>query len=232
MDGQAPPQASQIDRRLEILDAAQACFARAGFHRTTMQDIASEAGMSVGNLYRYFASKDAVIAGLSERDRASAAADFAALEHADDFLAAFRRIGEKYFREEPRERAIVCLEIWAEATRNPEVAAHCAAFEREMLGRMIEAFGRAQARGAIAGTLPPETMARMVMTIADGLYLRRALDPRFDVESEVSRALALVGAILRGDVRAAPTSPEQTDAGASSSTEQTDADASQSEVAP
>lgn len=196
MDGQVPP----VDRRLEILDAAQACFARAGFHRTTMQDIASEAGMSVGNLYRYFASKDAVIAGLSERDRAQAAADFGALEHAEDFLSAFRRLGEKYFRDEPRERAIVCLEIWSEATRNPAVAEHCAAFEAEMLGRMSEAFGRAQARGAIAATLPPEALARMVMTIADGLYLRRALDREFDVEREVSRALSMIGAILRGAV--------------------------------
>jgi TetR/AcrR family transcriptional repressor of uid operon len=37
-------------------------------------------GMSPGNLYRYFASKDAIIAGMAERDRNQIAADFAALE--------------------------------------------------------------------------------------------------------------------------------------------------------
>ena len=30
---------------------------------TTIQDVAREAGMSPGNLYRYFASKDAIVAG-------------------------------------------------------------------------------------------------------------------------------------------------------------------------
>ncbi len=43
---------AQSDRHTRILDAAERCFARAGIHRTTMQDVASEAGMSPGNLYR------------------------------------------------------------------------------------------------------------------------------------------------------------------------------------
>ena len=66
-----------LDRRSQILDAAEQCFARAGFHRTTMQDVAGEAGMVPGNLYRYFPSKDALILALIERDRAEIAADFA-----------------------------------------------------------------------------------------------------------------------------------------------------------
>ena len=60
---------ADVDRRTHILDAAERSFVRAGFHRTTMQDVAAEAGMSPGNLYRYFPSKDALVAGLCERDR-------------------------------------------------------------------------------------------------------------------------------------------------------------------
>src|SRR6185503_14838904 len=62
----------QSDRRAEILDAAERCFARAGFHQASMQEICAEAGMSPGNLYRYFPSKEALIAGISERNRAEA----------------------------------------------------------------------------------------------------------------------------------------------------------------
>ena len=40
----------QADRRTEILAAAQRCFARAGFHKTSMQEICAEAQMSPGNL--------------------------------------------------------------------------------------------------------------------------------------------------------------------------------------
>ncbi|HET9618153.1 MAG TPA: helix-turn-helix domain-containing protein, partial [Pseudolabrys sp.] len=60
----------QSDRRAEILNAAERCFARAGFHQSSMQEICTEAGMSPGNLYRYFPSKEALIAGISERNRA------------------------------------------------------------------------------------------------------------------------------------------------------------------
>ena len=71
------------DRRAAILDAFERCIVRAGFHRTTMQDVAKEASMSAGNLYRYFDSKDALVSGLCERDRERFGADF---QHVADCL--------------------------------------------------------------------------------------------------------------------------------------------------
>ena len=67
----------QSDRRAEILAAAQRCFVRSGFHGASMQEICAEAGMSPGNLYRYFRSKEALMAGIAERDRAEVAQQFA-----------------------------------------------------------------------------------------------------------------------------------------------------------
>src|SRR5919206_2725488 len=84
---------SVADRRAQILDAAERSFCRSGFHRTTMQDIAAEAGMSPGNLYRYFPSKDALVAGLCERDRVGLATEFADVRNAGEgFLAAFKEL--------------------------------------------------------------------------------------------------------------------------------------------
>src|SRR5918995_5580677 len=86
------------ERRTQILNAAERSFCRSGFHRTTMQDVAAEAGMSPGNLYRYFPSKDALVAGLCERDRAGLANEFAEVRAAGgDFLAAFRELGRRHF---------------------------------------------------------------------------------------------------------------------------------------
>jgi len=48
-------------RKQQIVDAAFLCFARKGFHPSTMQDICSEAGLSAGAVYRYFASKEEII---------------------------------------------------------------------------------------------------------------------------------------------------------------------------
>ncbi len=41
-------------RRLQILQAAQHVFARMGFHKARMDDIAHEAGVSKGTLYWYY----------------------------------------------------------------------------------------------------------------------------------------------------------------------------------
>lgn len=48
-------------RRAQILSAARACFANSGFKATTVDDIAAEAGVSVGLLYRIFGSKTAIV---------------------------------------------------------------------------------------------------------------------------------------------------------------------------
>lgn len=45
------------ERKAQIYQAAQACFGRKGYHRTTMDDIVAESGLSKGALYWYFKSK-------------------------------------------------------------------------------------------------------------------------------------------------------------------------------
>ncbi|ORB17746.1 TetR/AcrR family transcriptional regulator [Mycobacterium noviomagense] len=47
-----------------LLDAAQACFDANGLSATTMEDIARQAGVSRATVYRYFASREAVVSGV------------------------------------------------------------------------------------------------------------------------------------------------------------------------
>ena len=54
-------------RRQAILDAAEAVIRRRGFADTTMDEVATEAELSKGALYLYFANKDALCAALVER---------------------------------------------------------------------------------------------------------------------------------------------------------------------
>ena len=53
-------------RRAEILTAAARLFAANGFHATSMADIISESGLSAGAVYRYFRSKEELIAAVAE----------------------------------------------------------------------------------------------------------------------------------------------------------------------
>ena len=58
-------EARKTERRDQVLQAAFVCFARRGFHQTTMQEICAEAGLSPGAVYGYFPGKDAIIEALA-----------------------------------------------------------------------------------------------------------------------------------------------------------------------
>src|SRR5260370_31585357 len=122
----------QSDRRAEILQAAQRCFVRSGFHQTSMQEICAEAGMSAGNLYRYFPSKEAIIAGIAERDRAEVAQDFARADLLQRLFAVLEGMARHYFSEYPRERVLLCTEITSEARRDAAIARISASFDADV----------------------------------------------------------------------------------------------------
>jgi TetR/AcrR family transcriptional regulator, cholesterol catabolism regulator len=55
-------------RRSEILDLAMAAFLRSGYDNVSLNEIISNAGVSKGAFYHWFASKEALIAALAERN--------------------------------------------------------------------------------------------------------------------------------------------------------------------
>src|SRR5437660_210309 len=86
----------RIDRRrAQILAAASRVFARQGFHRTTVREIAREAGLADGTIYLYFASKrELLLALLGQLGRVDERpADFAAMAGVDarTFIDAYLR---------------------------------------------------------------------------------------------------------------------------------------------
>ena len=196
-----PVEEPSSERRRQILDAAERSFSRAGFHRTTMQDVAAEAGMSPGNLYRYFPSKDALVAGLCERDRAELSREFAALhDSGEDFLDAFRELGRRHFQDTQSDKARLCMEIWAEAARNPAIAAVQAEFDRTLTEQFFLAFEAAKKQGSVHPSVDSRAVASLINKLGDGLFVRRATAPDFDLDREVAEVFAVIGALLRGAI--------------------------------
>jgi TetR/AcrR family transcriptional repressor of uid operon len=189
--------AIQRARREHILDAAEQCFARAGFHRTTMQDICREAGVSPGALYVYFDSKEALIAGICERDRGAFAERLAALADAPDFLEALKALGEHYFVHQPACKSLMCIEIGLESTRNPRVGEIHRGVDEFIVAGFEKLFQRMKDDGRIAPDLAIPTLARMVSVIGDGLFWRRAVDPTFDGRALVPATLMALAALLK-----------------------------------
>ena len=197
------------DRRTHILDAAERSFVRAGFHRTTMQHVAAEAGMSPGNLYRYFPSKDALVASLCERDRAGLAQEFAEMgEASDNFMTVFQEMGRRHFEEDASGKAKFCLELWAEATRNPAIAKLQTEFDRGLTEHFVAAFEAAKKAGAVSPAVDSRFVASIIRKLGDGLFVRRAVGTDFDPEREVAEVFAVIGALLDGSIKQSACAPE------------------------
>src|SRR5215203_5007818 len=188
----------QADRRDEILSAAQRCFVRSGFHQTSMQEICAEAGMSAGNLYRYFPSKEALIAGIAERDRAEVAQDFARADLSQGLFAVLEGMARHHFTVRSIEQVKLCTEISAEARRNPEIARISAAFDADVKRWLIDLFRAGAERGDIPSDVDFEAVVTMLMIIADGVWWRRALDPDFKPETVLPIFMDVTRHMLRG----------------------------------
>ena len=128
-------------RRRQIMDAAQSCARKSGFHGASMAEIAQTAGLSVGQIYRYFESKEAIISAIVARDMAETRAWFAEMQDVDAGLvqAVMARCANTIDDYFDRERAALDLEVIAEAARNPAVAAivQAADDEKRALGGLI-----------------------------------------------------------------------------------------------
>jgi AcrR family transcriptional regulator len=186
----------KADRRSEILAAAQACFARSGFHRTSMQEICAEAGMSPGNLYRYFRSKEEIIAGIAERDRADAAQDFAAVDRAGKFFDGLAHLAQHYLVERTMDEVAICVEIMAESRRNPAVARIYQDMEADVRTRFIALLRSAAERGEVRRDLDFDGAVTVLFALADGLSWRRAVEPSFNAEAVIPLVLGMVEQLL------------------------------------
>jgi AcrR family transcriptional regulator len=77
----SPPRGNTEARRAAILDAALQVFGQYGYRRTSMDDIAREAGIAKGTIYLSFASKEEVFQALSQSLSQRMLADAEAARH-------------------------------------------------------------------------------------------------------------------------------------------------------
>lgn len=199
----------QHDRRDEILSAAQRLFARMGFHQTSMQQICAAAGMSPGNVYRYFPSKEAIIAGIAERDRAEVASQLADVASAPDFFATLEALAHHHFVERTADEVGLCAEIMTESRRNPAIARIMGDFDKDVFARLKKMLEGAAERGEIARDIDFDAVVSMMMVIADGVWWRRAVEPDFEAKSVLPLFMDITRYMLMGGGRDAARSGEK-----------------------
>jgi AcrR family transcriptional regulator len=189
-------------RRRQIVDAAMRCFARDGFHRTTMQDIFREAELSPGAVYSYFAGKDEIVRAIIVDLMRFLGETAAALsEPLPD--GRLRRPGEALAQLVEDYRAIqlgtfddlarLLPHLIGEQQRDPELnAAVQAGLERVRAGYEKLALA-AQERGELDPEIDPVHIGRLLIALVQGLLIQYAVyDGRVDIDAYVRTAIRLV----------------------------------------
>ena len=187
------------DRRLQVLRAAATCFQKHGFHATSIQRISQLADMSPGHIYHYFRNKEAIVAGIVEQCLAD---DFQRVERLRRDGRTAAALEEALIAEFEsgiavnQGRAALDVEIMAEATRNPTVAA---------LVQQADEVARARGMGLLRQLpslqkLPPKELAArlaVMKAIVNGLAIRSLCDPTLNRAATMRVIKQLVRALLK-----------------------------------
>lgn len=180
-------------RRQQIVDAASACARRSGFHGASMADIAHTAGLSVGQIYRYFENKEAIIAAIVARDMAEMRDKFSEMRSSGEPLleAILTKCADAVGENYDRQRAALMLEVVAEAARNPGVAAILQAAdveERQMAQDLLK-----QVMPGDCDVRERQARGEVLSMLFEGMSVRSVNNPDTDREA--------IAKVLRSVVR-------------------------------
>ncbi|MBN9691115.1 MAG: TetR/AcrR family transcriptional regulator [Verrucomicrobia bacterium] len=185
------------EKQERILQAAAGCFARFGFHQSSMKEICAAADMSPGSVYRYFPAKEDIVAAMIEADRRRWEQRFGQIPLENGFIAGLRFLADIGLQELEGDGFLnLWIETCAEAARNAKVAATMRQSYEIFESQLAELVRESQRLGRVNPSLEPTATARIILAAFDGLLLRRCFDPQLDVRATVQSFLTFLEAAL------------------------------------
>jgi AcrR family transcriptional regulator len=186
-------------RKVQILDAATRCFARDGFHRTSMEDIVRESGLSPGAIYCYFRSKHDMVEAISTERHARDQAVLAELASSPNLSEGLDRISRALVHmlqdAKEKQRPRVSIQFWAESLHDAKIrkVAERGLRQRNLL---TGALRDAQQKGELADTLDVDSISRAMFALLQGFILQQAWEPGLDAAAFVTTAMVLLRSTL------------------------------------
>lgn len=187
-------------RRAQILDAAMICFARAGFHHTTMQEIVQQSQLSPGAIYLYFSSKEEIIAALADERHHNEQLVIEEACEGDEIQAALKLLAQEFLEKlqtpDERMRRRLGIQIWAEALSNDRLLALMRRGVDEPRKRLSEMIRSAQLHGDFPAHLDPDALARIMIALFHGFVLQQAWDEQLSIDPYIGTIQAIFQALL------------------------------------
>ncbi len=188
-------------RRQQIIDAAYRCFARNGFHQTSMRDIYEEAQLSAGAIYNYFDSKGQIIEDSINFDYERSQAIFEIAKKSNEPLEALSNLLEFFFKGLEEASVLgagrVNVQAWGEALRNPGLLKTIRYAFDSYKADLAEIVLMGQQKGSINSIVDPNAVAQTILSLYLGLELQKTWNP----EVNVADYLAAVKTMLEGNFR-------------------------------
>lgn len=161
--------ATAEDRSHEILFSIRQTFAEKGFDGASMQDLARAAGMSVGNFYRYFPSKAAIVEAMVGFDLAEIQRDFAEILNSADPMVGLRAKIIQRMTEDCHGDGQLWAEITAAAMRKPEIDAVSSAMEATVITHLTAIFARVTGRSHAEAASRYAGQARLLVILVKAM---------------------------------------------------------------
>lgn len=170
----ALPARTVPDRSHEILASIRQAFAEKGFDGASMQDLARAAGMSVGNFYRYFPSKMAIVQAMCGYDLAEIQGEFAEIQKSDTPMACLRARLLAHFDAEQMKDGQLWAEITAAAIRKPEIGEAAREVEETIFRLLATIFARVTGRDPEMARRRYEGQVQMLVMLVKAMAMRTA----------------------------------------------------------
>jgi AcrR family transcriptional regulator len=182
-------------RREQILKAAVCCFARNGYHATTMQDVCREAELSPGAVYRYFTGKHEILEAVFEQSMEDNVQMFSMLEQVEDPREALENMMEFGFRllDDPAQHQDMRLGLilYGESLRDERMAKAYRRLFRRIVDHLQAAVEKAQRLGAVDPSIDARSYTRLMMALFEGFRLQKLLDPEVDTDGFIAAMKAI-----------------------------------------
>ena len=173
LEGQGQTRAERRDQQIQrILEAAQTCFVRSGFQGASMQQICAECGMSPGALYRYFPSKEAIVAAICAADREDDMTCFGALRDATSAVDGLVEGAMAHITHtHEKESAALFAEMRSESNRNATIRETVDSHKQEIAGMIVPLVQGAIERGEIDPPVDVQTLMAVLMSVGEGIAI-------------------------------------------------------------
>ena len=172
--------AHREQRREQILIAAWKCFARNGFHSTSMADVISEAGLSAGAVYLYFKSKEEIILAVAGQVFGGISGRLAEWSRQEPPPSPAEVVGFLIQQpvlaraQAPGDLFPLLLAVWGEATRNPVLADLADEIMAVLRQQIIRLFEQWEGTGREL-RIPARDLAPVVVSLVQGFVTQQAL---------------------------------------------------------